>query len=327
MKGQNLKDFKIPLIILLISSLFIGCSQSKETPNNNNEEIKTIHFSNANFVSALLEATNIKIILNENGTGNIEETIVNNTKSLDFSKISILLKNLNGIELFKNLETLNCSNLNLSSLDVTRLTNLKNLYCSNSFNKSSSSRSITNTIDLSKNTKLETLECINNKFSFLDVSHNSKLKKLNCSNNLISTLELSNNVELQNLDCSNNQLDSLNLTDNTNLTTLVCGNQKNTNGDEVQLSLELTIEQKDLWNSEWNTNEDNDNVSFKEENITPEKPKEEGNENNENQGTNEPEKPKEEGNGNSNINANIGSWEKHKKMTKEQMNPKNIKRK
>ena len=89
MKGQNLKDFKIPLIILLISLLFIGCSQSKETPNNNNEEIK-IAFSAKHMMDALrtINSKDVRILLNSE----ISPIILNTEDSDDLLQLLMPIK-------------------------------------------------------------------------------------------------------------------------------------------------------------------------------------------------------------------------------------------
>ena len=76
------------------------------------------------------------------------------------------ISSLKGIEYFIALETLDCSNNRLSSLDV------------------------------SKNTELKTLNCYNNQLSSLDVSKNTALMELSCYNNQLKSMDVSENTAL-----------------------------------------------------------------------------------------------------------------------------------
>jgi Leucine-rich repeat (LRR) protein len=79
---------------------------------------------------------------------------------------------LSGIEHFTALESLNCSNNELTSLDLSNNTALTTLYCSD--NELTS-------LDLSNNITLTMLYCSNNKLTLLDVSGCSALKYI-CAN-------------------------------------------------------------------------------------------------------------------------------------------------
>lgn len=102
------------------------------------------------------------------------------------------LKDLTGIEHFKNLEYLDCYNTKLTSLDICENTALTFLQCS--INNLSS-------LDVSKNTALESLECWDCQLTSLDVSKNTALKDLNCCNNQLTSLDISNNEKLNTLSC------------------------------------------------------------------------------------------------------------------------------
>ena len=74
-------------------------------------------------------------------------------------------KNLKGIEYFTYLETLVCSNLELTSLDLSGNKKLTSLHCANN---------LLTSLDLSENTELKTLHCENNNaLTSLNVSRNS----------------------------------------------------------------------------------------------------------------------------------------------------------
>lgn len=84
------------------------------------------------------------------------------------------IKDLTGIELFPNLEKLDCKNNNLTRLDVSKNTKLTKLYCE--FNQLTG-------LDLSKNTALTKLGCHDNQLTSLDLSKNTALDTLDCSGN------------------------------------------------------------------------------------------------------------------------------------------------
>ena len=102
------------------------------------------------------------------------------------------IQNLKGIEYFKELKHLICSNIQLYSLDV------------------------------SKNSKLEMLLCDNNKLSALDVSQNTALKELRCHSNRLATLKVSGCTALKSLWCHNNQLTALDVSGDKILTEIIC---------------------------------------------------------------------------------------------------------
>ena len=113
----------------------------------------------------------------------------------------------------KKLKYLLCSGNNLTSLDVSKNTALTWLYCMSNSLKS---------LDVSKNTALMTLYCYSNSLESLDVSKNAKLKYLYCYYNSLESLDVSNNKKLTKLNCSWNILKSLDVSKNTALTELYC---------------------------------------------------------------------------------------------------------
>ncbi|MBO1306120.1 WxL domain-containing protein [Enterococcus sp. 669A] len=172
------------------------------------------------------------------------------------------LTSLKGIEFAVNLTHLNCSNnqlsdlnvsgkaelryLNcernqLSSLDVSSTPALTSLYCKenqlSTLDVSSSPELIylecefnqLSTLDVSNNPALIELVCYSNQLSTLDLSGKPELTRLNCSDNQFSTLDVSNTPELTYLDCQVNQLNTLDLSNTPELTTFICnGNQLST---------------------------------------------------------------------------------------------------
>ncbi|WP_165453907.1 T9SS type B sorting domain-containing protein [Hyunsoonleella flava] len=138
---------------------------------------------------------------------------INNVTALNISLLNI--NDLTGIEDFVALEVLECSENNLTQLDVSKNTNLTQLFCG--FN------AIEN-LDVSLNPELIILWCNFNKIPSIDISNNPKVISLICSNNLLTELDVSNNPSLKTLLCIGNQLSSLDVTSNPELTIFHCGN-------------------------------------------------------------------------------------------------------
>lgn len=116
------------------------------------------------------------------------------------------INSLAGIEQFTSLRTLDCSENNLTELDM------------------------------SGNTRLETLICTNNTIAELNVSKNTALMILNCANNNLVALDVNNNTALVGLTCVRNNLSVLDVSNNIALETMYCGRQKGT-------TLTLTIDE------------------------------------------------------------------------------------
>ena len=148
------------------------------------------------------------------------------------------LTDLSGIEWFTGLEVLDCSDNQLTELD------------------------------LSQNTALVQLYGEGNQLRSLDLSHNTSLVALDCNSNYLTKLDVSNNIALAGLLCINNQLSELDLSHNTALEELYCGSQKTSGGEVQELVLTLTAEQREIWDSYWvdATDEDANNydVTLKE---------------------------------------------------------------
>ncbi len=106
------------------------------------------------------------------------------------------------------------ANQKLSGLDVTNNVNLESLDCSGIQLKH---------LDVSRCSKLTYLRAAQNQLTEVDVSKNPKLYTLDCNENQLKSLDLSKNTELANLACEQNQLASLDLSTNSKLCSLSCG--------------------------------------------------------------------------------------------------------
>ena len=140
------------------------------------------------------------------------------------------VSSLQGIEFFKNLTKLDCTDDKLKRLDVSRNPNLTVLECS--FNELTK-------LDVSNNTNLKKLNCDGNKLIRLNVTKNPKLTELFFDGNSLTSLDVSKNKELTKLFCFENKLIRLNVTKNTKLTELWCY-QNNLTSLDVSKNPKLT---------------------------------------------------------------------------------------
>ena len=141
----------------------------------------------------------------------ISEDELKGVTSIEVSNINI--KSLKGIELFPNLNSLDCSGNQLTTLDVSNNKLLTNLNCrSNQLED----------LDVSENKLLTHLECWSNRLNKLDVSKNKALTYLHCEGNNLSSLDVSNNTELSSMSCIVNQIKELDVSNNTKLSSLYC---------------------------------------------------------------------------------------------------------
>ena len=183
-----------------------GTSQPDETGD---VPIDPAHFPDDNFIAY------VELGCDKDHDGTLSQDELNRVTELYVDHANI--KDLTGIELFPNLDKLDCKYNNLTRLDVSKNTKLTKLYCE--------SNQLTG-LDLSKNTALTELDCALNQLTGLDLSKNTALTELNCQDNQLTSLDLSKNTALTKLYCALNQLTSLDLSKNTALTILGCSGNK-----------------------------------------------------------------------------------------------------
>lgn len=176
--------------------------------------IDPAHFPDDHFIAY------VELRCDKDGDGTLSQAELDGVTELYVAYANI--KDLTGIELFPNLDKLDCKNNNLTRLDVSKNTKLTKLYCE--FNQLTG-------LDLSKNTALTELNCQVNQLTSLDLSKNTALTKLDCALNPLTSLDVSNNTALTYLDCNYNQLTSLDLSQNTALTKLGCHDNQLTSLD------------------------------------------------------------------------------------------------
>ena len=189
-----------------------------------------VNIPDANFKAKLLAADSSNTIakntsnnffkIDANDDGEIQESEALQVRYLDvtYSTIASLI----GINSFTSLNSLNCDNNQLTSLDFSSLGNLISLNCS--YNQLTS-------LDLSYLPILNVLDCSRNQLTSLNVNNLVNLTSLNCDVNQITSLNLTNLGDLTNLSCAQNQLTSLDVSNLVNLLSLVCDSNQLTSLD------------------------------------------------------------------------------------------------
>ncbi len=220
---------KLLLLLLLLCSGIAG-AQIINIPDNNFRN-RLLAASTTNAIAKNSSGASIKI--DTNNDAYIQQSEANAVYELDVTGSAIT--NMTGIQSFTNLEVLNCSannittltltgmgnletvscglNINMATLTVSGLSNLRGLYCSGN------NLSYINFAGLAE---LRWLECSNNSFDALDVTPLSGLRELDCSGNILNSLTVTNLPDLSVLDCGNNYLSALNLAGLDHLETLRC---------------------------------------------------------------------------------------------------------
>lgn len=224
-------QLKSPIVILLF--LLFGLSNISQSQN--------VNIPDVNFKALLVGNP----LINTNGDGEIqvsEATVfagtidVSNRYPKSYEKH---IYNLIGIEAFRSLTKLDCSENLISSLDVSANNALETLYCNdNPFLKTINLRANPSylkdldcrmcgltSLDLSTNKALRFLHCSGNNLTCLTISGISTLILLDCSYNELTHVDLSG-VSLSGFDCSNNRFASLDISAQTALEFLYCNNNQ-----------------------------------------------------------------------------------------------------
>ncbi len=177
----------------------------KEIDISNNPNIRYFLYDNGLSVKGKL---NIDYIFNDDVfKGYLREYFDTNADNyLDQDEIALVKEidvsgtqvgSLDGIEIFKNLEKIDCSNTSISWLNANELS-LKEIYAGN-------------------NAYIGHIDCWNNQLTVLDVTNTPALTSIICYNNKLSELNVSTSVALRELRCFGNTLTNLDLSHNPNL--------------------------------------------------------------------------------------------------------------
>lgn len=180
-----------PNVFVFIFSLFFYQSYAQ-----------IVSIPDANFKNALVNNTNI----NTNGDDEIQVAEAE-AYNLGIDVKALNISDLTGIEAFVNITSLECSENNLTTLDVSQNTALMIVMCGS--NQLSS-------LDLGQNNALTMLLCPSNSLTALNVSQNTNLNSLFCPNNQLISLDLTQNTVLVSLNCMINQLTDLDLRNGNN---------------------------------------------------------------------------------------------------------------
>ena len=138
---------------------------------------------------------------------------INTLTTLDVSFLNIL--DLTGIEDFTSLQNLDCSNNQLTNLNVTQNAALVELWCG--YNQ-------LNNLNISQNDALEVLNCWNNQLTSINTNQNPNLAQFYCDFNQITALDVSQNLALINFTCSSNLITVIDISQNTLIWSFQCGN-------------------------------------------------------------------------------------------------------
>mgnify|MGYP003651471404 FL=1 len=182
------------LSFLLIS--YVGVSQNTFVPDDNFEQALINLGYDVGPLDDFVPTANISGVTN-----------------LDVSANNIA--DLTGVEGFTALSILDCSDNQLTAINVNLNTNLTQLFIQK--NQISS-------IDVSVNSGLQILWCFQNQLSAIDVTNNPSLISLVCNDNNLTSIDTSNNPNLNVFVCNQNQITSLDVSNNVTLNRFECGN-------------------------------------------------------------------------------------------------------
>ncbi len=228
------------IVVLFVLVTFFGKSQNTNVPDPIFEQYLITHGFDTGSIDGVVPSSNLSTVY------------VLQVQNLG-------LNSLQGIEDMTNLVFLDCSNNNITTLDLSNNLHLLNLLCSQnqissllvgqnstlagiyaaynqlsnidvSFCPSLSSLEFRynniSSINLENLSLLEFLGISKNNLSTIDVSKNPIIKRLDCSKNNISTLNVASNFMLDSLVCDSNNLTNLNLSNLNNLHVLICDNNQ-----------------------------------------------------------------------------------------------------
>ena len=212
LSNNNISDIKLTNIKEIIS-LRIKNNKLKEVNLKNNLKLEEldISFNKIKELSYFSSLTSLDI-----ESTDIEDVIVN--KELKRINIgSTKFKDIEFIKDIEDIEDLNISNTNISSLDLSKYKKLKSLNISDTYLEK---------FNIKDNLLLEILKAERAHIKSIDLNANKDLKILNLANNKIEELDLKELVNLKELNLSNNKITNLNLENLKNITSLIITNNE-----------------------------------------------------------------------------------------------------
>ena len=182
-----------------------------------------------------------------------KDGILSEEEALNVTQISVTFSQepIDGLEHFPNLELIDVTGGEFTSIDVSKNTKLKQVFCN---------QTKLATLDLTNNLELEMLNCgmgeiksINlgnkpkltwiycgqSKLTSLDVSGCHNLTVLGCYDNLLTELDVRNSPHLEWLSCSSNQFETIDVSKNIKLTNFNCYNNRFLTSLDVSKNTEL----------------------------------------------------------------------------------------
>lgn len=168
-------------------------------------------FTDANFRSY------VSSNFDTNKDGKLSEEEIDAVTSINVSQAYPQINNMNGVDVFTSLTSLNCSKQSIKVLDITNLEKLVNVDASNNqltefkFPKNAdnlvyvdiSNNYIKNVVTYNDYPSLTGFNTASNNLEALDLSYMKNLTALNVSGNAIKTLDFSKNTKLESVFCQN----------------------------------------------------------------------------------------------------------------------------
>ncbi len=196
---RNRKRHVAFLIFLMV--IFVFCRKMPVNASDSAPEEMEIPIDEENFPDEVFRQIIVSKFDSDNN-GFLNQAEIDSAKWLDCSEKGI--GDLSGIEIFTNLQDLNCSQNELTFLNLSGCKELKYLNCSDNGIMS---------LSLNDYPQLYQVNCENNQLRELVVKNCTSLDNLWCNNNELSELDLSNSGdEYFFLDCSYNKFSELDLT-------------------------------------------------------------------------------------------------------------------
>lgn len=207
----------IKIVFILFFIPFYSLGQSIEIPDERFKEV-LLSASDESRIAYDLNGRKTKIDLNDDGEIQILEA--ENIAELDLYESGI--RNLEGLQYFKNLRRLCCLRNRIDSINIESLPNLIRLNCMHN--------NLTS-IKIGANSNIMDLYCAYNKLTTLNVEGAVSLNTLICQRNQLDELNVNGCVNLVDLRCGANQLEELDLSTNRRLYNLSSGGNKLTTLD------------------------------------------------------------------------------------------------
>ncbi|MFT3795172.1 T9SS type A sorting domain-containing protein [Flavobacterium sp.] len=150
---------------------------------------------------------------NDNQIQLSEALAVTNLDITNFGGLSAAITDMTGIRSFANLQVLDCSAHNFTTLDVSGMSNLTSL----SFGQCG-----VTSVNLTGLTNLQQIDLVMNPITALDLSALTNLKFVHAYACFLTSLNVNNLSQLEYLNCSSCDLTALDVTDLVNLVDLQC---------------------------------------------------------------------------------------------------------